>query len=217
MIQSLAPASSPAPDLDQLSSRRVDGNEARPGLAPAEVPRPRVTPLAPQRSALQTTIDQETEDLLREAHELLGHPTPTSHVPDVLRDALRLYVAQLRKNKFAATEAPRPGRPRSSDSRHIPAEVKRAVYERDGGRCTFVSLTGHRCEERSGLEFDHIEAYARGGSATASNIRLRCRAQNHLEAERVFGAELMRLRRERARLAAAAPDLGPLRRAESVR
>src|SRR5205814_10088237 len=108
----------------------------RPAPATFEIPRARITPLAPQRFALQTTVDEETHDLLREAHELLGHPTATSHVADVLKDALRLYVAQLRKTKFAATDAPRPGRERSSDSRHLPAEVKRAIYERDGGQCT---------------------------------------------------------------------------------
>ncbi|MBI1797691.1 MAG: hypothetical protein HYR74_11660 [Candidatus Eisenbacteria bacterium] len=162
-----------------------------PTPAPVETPRPQITPLAPERFALQTTIDEETQALLREAHELLGHPTATSHVPDVLKAALRLYVAQLRKQKFAATDQPRPGRARSIDSRHIPADVKRAVWERDGGRCTFVSDFGHRCEERSGLEFDHVHAFARDGRATVGNIRLRCHAHNQFEAERTFGADFM--------------------------
>jgi hypothetical protein len=74
------------------------------------------------------------------------------------------------------------------EPRTIPAEVRRTVSERDGGRCTFVDpRTGRRCDERRFLEFDHIEPYALGGSATASNIRLICGVHNALLARRVFG------------------------------
>jgi len=76
--------------------------------------------------------------------------------------------------------------------------VKRIVRKRDKGQCTHVSETGHRCEERSILEYDHILEYARGGEATASNIRLRCRAHNRLGAERTYGAAFMEQKREDA-------------------
>ena len=45
------------------------------------------------------------------------------------------------------------------------------------------------------VEFDHIEAFARGGHATVDNVRLLCRAHNGYEAERTFGAEFMRHKR----------------------
>ena len=118
------------------------------------------------------------------------------------------YVAKLRKQKFAATDTPRPGCARSEDSRHIPAEVKRAVWQRDGGQCTYTSDTGHRCEERSGLEYDHIVPYALGGEATAGNIRLLCPAHNQLEAERTYGIEFMKHKRERPREPLASPGFG---------
>jgi hypothetical protein len=38
------------------------------------------------------------------------------------------------------------------------------------------------------LEFDHIEPVARGGHATTANLRLRCRAHNQYEADRIFAA-----------------------------
>ena len=71
--------------------------------------------------------------------------------------------------------------------RHIPDAVKRAVWERDGGRCTFVSEAGHRCPARELIEFDHIDEVARGGEATVDNIRLRCRAHNAYEGELFYG------------------------------
>jgi hypothetical protein len=69
------------------------------------------------------------------------------------------------------------------------------VWKRDQGRCTFVGENGHRCEERRFLEFDHVDPVALGGVASVDRIRLRCRAHNQYEAERVFGAKLMNERR----------------------
>jgi hypothetical protein len=81
------------------------------------------------------------------------------------------------------------------------------VWERDGGRCTFVSASGRRCDERSRLEFDHVEEVARGGRATVPGIRLRCRAHNQYTAECSFGAGLMARRREESRARATARRL----------
>jgi len=76
--------------------------------------------------------------------------------------------------------------PAKSNSRHIPREVKRTVWERDKGRCTFVSHGGRRCSSRAWIEFHHIEAYALGGPATVDNIALRCRAHNAYEGAVLF-------------------------------
>jgi len=75
--------------------------------------------------------------------------------------------------------------------RYIPAAVRRAVWERDGGRCTYVDATGQRCRERACLEFDHIDPYARGGPPAVSNLRLACRSHNGLAAEQVFGRDFI--------------------------
>ena len=88
-------------------------------------------------------------------------------------------------------------------NRYVPARVRRAVWERDGGQCTFVGASGHRCESRRFLEFDHVDPVARGGRATVEGMRLRCRAHNQYEAERIFGAGFMSEKRHEARGAAA--------------
>ncbi len=111
-----------------------------------------------------------------------------------------MLVEKLEHRKFAATtqpRAPRPGRA-SLSNRHIPANIRRAVWERDRGQCTFVSDAGRRCESRRFLEFDHAEPVARGGESSVANLRLRCRAHNQFMAERTYGAEFMRHKRERA-------------------
>jgi hypothetical protein len=78
------------------------------------------------------------------------------------------------------------------------------VWERDGGQCGFVGDSGQRCPERSRLEYDHADPVARGGEATAENVRLRCRAHNEYEAECVFGAGFMSDKRAEARARAEA-------------
>jgi hypothetical protein len=81
--------------------------------------------------------------------------------------------------------------------------VKRAVFMRDGGQCTYVSESSHRCEVRGDVEFDHKTEVARGGQATADNLQLRCRGHNQHTAEQTFGAGFMKAKREQARAAAA--------------
>jgi hypothetical protein len=87
--------------------------------------------------------------------------------------------------------------------RYIPAAVRRAVWERDCGRCTYVDVTGQRCRERACLEFDHIDPYARGGPPAVSNLRLACRSHNGLTAEQVFGRDFIERKKGMSGLAPA--------------
>ncbi len=146
-----------------------------------------VAPLAPERYRVQFTASAETYAKLRLAQDLLRHQIPAGDVGQVLDRALTVLVDALLKQKIAATDRPRVGKPPRPRSRHVPAAVRRAVWTRDGGRCAFVSRTGRRCAERGFLEFHHVRPYAAGGAATAENIELRCRAHNGYEAEQVFG------------------------------
>jgi 5-methylcytosine-specific restriction endonuclease McrA len=196
---------SPAPGRVNCAGDQVAAPET-PALLPApgrvEGPYPRVAPLAPERYAVQFTMDQAMRDDLTRAQELLGFRTPTADVAELLRLALREYVVKLEKQKFAATERPcKADAPRFPTGRGYVAAVKRAVRARDGGRCTHVAANGRRCKARHGLEFDHIQPVAHGGLFTFENLRLRCRAHNQLEAERVFGEGFMHEKRERARRA----------------
>jgi hypothetical protein len=93
-------------------------------------PFPKVRSLAPERFALQVTISKSTHDKLRHAQEPLSHALPSGDLAQVLDRALDALIGQLEKSKFGATDKPRP-QPKSSRSRrHVPAHVKRAVWER---------------------------------------------------------------------------------------
>jgi len=166
-----------------------------PPASPA--PQRRVAPLSPGRFELRLTISQALHDKLRRAQELLSHCIPDGDIPQLLERALDELITKQERLKFAATDKPRAVRGSASNSRHIPAAVKREIRLRDGGRCTFVSDDGHRCDERKFLEYDHELPSARGGQTTVANLRLRCRAHNQLAAERTFGAGFMEEKRRR--------------------
>jgi 5-methylcytosine-specific restriction endonuclease McrA len=166
---------------------------------------PILGPSVPPPIHLRVTLDQETQRLLRHAQDLLSHRIPSGNPAEVFRRALEALVRELRRRKYAVTERPREPRKRAaSRTRHIPAHVKRAVLERDGFQCTFVSASGRRCESRTRLEFDHVIEFARGGEATIEGLRLRCRTHNQYTAEQTFGADFMR--RKRANYAASFSD-----------
>ena len=180
-----APAESPAPEHREVSVRTVE---------PVHQVH-KVTPLSTQSYAYQVTLDAETHENLRYAQALLGHQVPSGELAAVLGAVLKIAVRQLEKQKFAVADHPRASHRTSANPRHVPAHVKRAVFERDGGRCAFVSDDGHRCPADTDLEFDHVTEVARGGEATVDGMRLLCRAHNQFAAERTFGAEFMRHKR----------------------
>ena len=116
--------------------------------------------------------------------------------------ALDLLIASEKKRRFAATDKPRARqRPVKPESPHVSAEVRRAVWERDQGRCSYVDERGRRCEERRYLEFDHELPRARGGRTTTKNLRLLCWAHNQQSARKAYGAEYVEERVRRARVA----------------
>ncbi len=69
-----------------------------------------------------------------------------------------------------------------SRSRYIPAAVRREVWRRDEGCCSYVDVrSGRRCGSRYRLEIDHIVPFALGGTAELSNLRVVCEAWDYVK------------------------------------
>jgi hypothetical protein len=101
---------------------------------------------------------------------------------DLSRKAARQNVA-----KPNAKRAPT-GKQSDDCTRHIPENIKRAVYKRDKGRCSFVGSNGKRCNSQHNLEYDHYPVpYARGGPSTVNNLRLICAKHNKHTAIKIYG------------------------------
>lgn len=173
------------------------------GCAPAPaflMRRARLTPIAPGCFELVALLGQEAHDQLVASRDLLGHAVTSGELLEVLERAIALQFEHLRRRRCGAAGRPRnvpPGA--ASNPRHVPNAVRRAVWERDGGRCAFVAADGHRCESRDRLELDHVVPVAQGGQPTVANLRLLCRAHNRHAAERAFGRDAVRAHIETAR------------------
>lgn len=80
------------------------------------------------------------------------------------REARRLERAHALQARSASAAASQP----SPDGRRsIPRDVRLAVWERDGGRCT-------ECGTDFDLQYDHVIPVALGGATTAENLQLLC-------------------------------------------
>jgi hypothetical protein len=162
-----------------------------------------VDPLNAHLSRLSTTVSRRFLHKLKSARAGLGHAIPGATTEQVLEAALDLLLEKQarargqvkRPRKVAPTPTSTPTEPpphrRDGHREAIPAAVKRAVWERDGGRCSWPLDGGGRCGSTHRLELDHVVPRARGGEPTLDNLRLLCIAHNRLAAKQVFGARCM--------------------------
>lgn len=171
-------------DLREVIARRAP----RPHVPSAvrKFPALAVEPLAEDRYLIKFTAGAAMVARLRQAQDLLRHAVPSGDAGEIFDRALTVLLTELEKRKFAATTRPRPARPSRRESRDIPASVKRAVWMRDDGQCSFAGHGGRRCEARGFLEFHHLTPYIAGGAPSVENIALRCKAHNLYEADLYF-------------------------------
>ena len=176
---------------------------AAPATLPVAVPRGDrrsvIAPLSEEAFKIQFTANRGFRDKLRRAQDVLRHRVPDGDLAAILERALDLLIAQTEKERFAVGRKALHPHPATADgdasSRHIPDAIKRAVFERDGGRCTFTGEGGRRCAETGAIEFDHVDGFARTRRHAVDQIRLLCRAHNQHAALRIYGCAFM----ERAR------------------
>jgi len=204
------------------ASSANDANEAvsaasfLPAPARVETSRAEALPVTgPQQYQVQFSATEEHVQLIERAKSLLSRDARSKSLGDLHLQAMKLLVAALEKQKFAVPERPRKttrtsSRPPSQAhsaahcatntpperSRHIPAELRRTVFERDGGRCSYIDERGERCRETCGLELHHRQPFGQGGTHTAANLTLHCPAHNALAAELDFGRRHMAERRD---------------------
>ncbi|HEX9604536.1 MAG TPA: hypothetical protein VF973_12360 [Myxococcales bacterium] len=191
--------------------------ESPPALAfaPPPAPPPRrderravVAPLAEDTFKFQFTASRACRDKFRQLQDLLRHRIPDGDLATIFETALDLTIEHVKKERFAtgrkARQAPAED-VEAASSRHVPDAIKREVFERDGGRCTFTDEHGRRCAETGALEFDHQDGFARTHLHRADRIRLLCRAHNQHAAEKMYGRAFM----ERARASVDRLATGP--------
>ena len=189
-------------DMFEDNGQSAPNEEVREEHVPAPRPRKsRISPLGPGSHDVHFTADDELMYALRELQELLSHQVPSSDPAIIIKHSLLRTLKDVKKERFGtgkrrkkaeatgkrpkdvAVEATKDG----TQSRYIPKEIQKEVWERDGGRCAFRSERGKWCTARRFLEFHHIIPFAWRGPTTVNNLELRCRTHNGYEGELLFG------------------------------
>jgi hypothetical protein len=152
-----------------------------------------VRPVRAGAWTLQVTLDGARKEKVERLQALLSHRIPDGDVNALFDYMLDCTLEKAGKQRGAVrperTREPLEPLPRPRGERDpIPLEVRREVWERDGGRCTYVSPDGRRCESCWQLEFHHTGLAGNTGS-TAKDLTIRCKPHDVLDAVDVFGRE----------------------------
>ena len=150
--------------MEQVLEAALDLLLEKQARARGQVKRPRTTLATPRPGAAQGATSARAREAPLSSERLPTEPTPAD--PPVTGPVHR----------------------RTGPREAIPAAVRRAVWERDGGRCSWPLDGGGCCGSTHRLELDHVIPWARGGESTVANLRLVCARHNQLAARRVFGA-----------------------------
>jgi hypothetical protein len=200
---------------DGVAAAGVEPCPPASAVRPASLrPRPAVIePLGPGRYRVQFTASAEFHDKLERLRALMRPSVPDGDLAAIVDQAVTEKLQRLEARRFARTEAPRKTLSESEDApttRHIPAAVKRAVSERDGGRCRYEDGQGRRCTARQGLEFHHRHPFGHGGDHSLANVALACRSHNGYLADVDYGRDaIARRRRSETRPLEPTPSASP--------
>jgi 5-methylcytosine-specific restriction endonuclease McrA len=180
----------PAVDADRELFKRELGR-AVPGIATVE------------KQYIQFLADEQFMNLFEEVRSLVtrdGEPLSFAEVVTlVLIEYRERHSPSARQRRRAARKggATPDSRRRecgtvAPQSRHIPEDVRDAIWERDQGRCSYQGPDGTQCSSRHGLQVDHEVPYSAGGTHDIGNLRLLCAAHNRRAVERQLGTRIMR-------------------------
>lgn len=143
-----------------------------------------VVPIADENYRLHATISRACKDKLDRVKSMLSHVVPDGKLDRIIEICVERTLAQLekRRGKVAKPRVCKPAR-----GRHVPADIAREVWDRDGESCAYVAGDGTRCGSTYQLQLHHIHAYELGGLTIATNLSVRCAAHNRFHAENDFG------------------------------
>ena len=153
-----------------------------PPAAPPPKPRLVVIPLSADSFEVRFEMHSATLDKLKKTQDLMRHAIRDGDPGEIVDRALTLLLKEVERKRCGKTDRPRAGRPARPGSDYIPAEIQRAVWERDGGRCAFIGKTGRRCNDTSCLQYHHVIPRAKGGPTTVENLQLRADGYPRLSA-----------------------------------
>ena len=189
-------AALPAPATPNVQTGSYTSSPANVGVTetvaavqlPAPAPAPKrdgAEPLTAELRRLHVTVSSRFLEKLETARAALSHSHPGGSAEEILETGLDLVLERQAKRNGQVKKPQEKERPCAPG--HVPARVRRAVRERDGGRCQWPLESGGVCGSTLRVELDHIKPRALGGPSTISNMRCLCATHNQPAARKAFG------------------------------
>ena len=130
---------------------------------------------------------EKRRGLVKKPRPLKAKPSPAPRAPgDELPDS-RGGCGEEVAPPAPSVARVEPAEPPVRKREPIPAQVKRAVWLRDGGRCQWPVEGGGVCGSTLRVEIDHVVPVGRGGSSGVEDLRCLCDFHNQLAARQVYG------------------------------
>lgn len=125
-----------------------------------------------KRTIRQKKTSAPKREQRNEAAKKKVTPTPKSEAKDQDLNSIKAVLKR-------ATSAPKSKQKPRKISRTIPFYLRKYIWERDKGQCTYIHhATKRRCGAIRLLQIDHIQPFALGGKTEKENLRLLCAAHN---------------------------------------
>ncbi len=145
-----------------------------------------------ETSRISFDADKEFLELL---NQVKNHQSdPTLSLQDVLKKTMKEYLLKREVKQHAfSLRSIKVSRVKKASSRYVSVDTKNAVRLRSENQCEYVDSNSKRkCEEKMGLQFDHILPKSRGGAEELENIRHLCKTHNLYEATKILGPDVMK-------------------------
>ncbi len=157
-------------NLENKTKREVEKELISRSTAPENFVPEKIRVVSDDFTEIKFLVDEEFLKDLEELKNLAAHRAEGQSVKDFLAFALKQSLQQLRpkapKEKLPEKNLPPPvAVKKAKHSRYIAADVKRQVWQRDKGQCTYQHA-GRRCCSKHALEFDHVKPFSLAGEST---------------------------------------------------
>lgn len=177
--------------LEHKSTREAERELLKYSSNPEQLIPERVRPVTENSSEVRFIASAELLEDLDKLKGLLAHTHPHLSLAELFQLLAKMAIQKLNPARESArarvkttvsapevkAEIPSPR------TRAIPSAIRREIWKRDGGRCTYIDPeTGRRCWSRFALQIDHKIPWSLGGTHDLDNLRLCCAQHNRLHA-----------------------------------
>ena len=156
-------------------------------------PKERVRELGQGKTEIKIILDEEGMKNLETLKHLLSHKNPNLSYGELVLFLLRLGLKKydLRQKPLKKTSVQtlmrQPLQKQKLMTRHIPMNIRRKVWQKDEGRCSYKDFKSNRkCGSKHRLQVDHIQPFALGGKHEIQNLRLLCANHNRNRSQQTF-------------------------------